>query len=155
MYMNDTSILLDNWDYRFLALARHIATWSKDPSRKLGAVAIGQNRQILATGYNGFPRGIDDDKERYNVREIKYKYVVHAEMNCIYNATENGVSLQDATVYVHGLPVCSECAKGLIQVGVERVVAFSKGTPKQWTESNILTTQLFEESGIQYDFAEV
>ena len=153
--MNDTSILLDNWDYRFLALARHIASWSKDPSRKLGAVAIGQNRQILATGYNGFPRGIDDDKERYNVREIKYKYVVHAEMNCIYNATENGVSLQDATVYVHGLPVCSECAKGLIQVGVERVVAFSKGTPEQWKESNILTTQLFEESGIHYDFAEV
>jgi len=155
MYMNDTLNLLDNWDYRFLALARHIASWSKDPSRKLGAVAIGQNRQILATGYNGFPRGIDDDKERYNVREIKYKYVVHAEMNCIYNATENGVSLQDATVYVHGLPVCSECAKGLIQVGVERVVAFSKGTPEQWKESNILTTQLFEESGIHYDFAEV
>jgi len=153
--MNDTLNLLDNWDYRFLALARHIASWSKDPSRKLGAVAIGQNRQILATGYNGFPRGIDDDKERYNVREIKYKYVVHAEMNCIYNATENGVSLQDATVYVHGLPVCSECAKGLIQVGVERVVAFSKGTPEQWKESNILTTQLFEESGIHYDFAEV
>jgi len=153
--MNDTLNLLDNWDYRFLALARHIASWSKDPSRKLGAVAIGQNRQILATGYNGFPRGIEDDKERYNVREIKYKYVVHAEMNCIYNATENGVSLQDATVYVHGLPVCSECAKGLIQVGVERVVAFSKGTPEQWKESNILTTQLFEESGIHYDFAEV
>jgi len=150
MYMKDTSILLDNWDYRFLALARHIATWSKDPSRQLGAVAIGQNRQILATGYNGFPRGIDDDPERYNIREIKYKYVVHAEMNCIYNATENGVSLMDSTIYVHGLPVCSECAKGLIQVGVERVVAFSKDTPAQWLESTELTKELFEEAGILY-----
>lgn len=153
--MRDTSILLDKWDERFLALAWQIGTWSKDPSRQLGAVAIGQNRQILATGYNGFPRGIADDEDRYNVREIKYKYVVHAEMNCIYNATENGVSLLDSTIYVHGLPVCSECAKGLIQVGVERVVAFSKDTPPQWVESTNFTKQLFEEANIHYDCIEV
>ena len=51
--------------------------------------------------------------------KTKYKYVVHAEMNLIYNATFNGISLDGSTVYVYGLPICSECAKGLIQVGVK------------------------------------
>ena len=153
--MRGTSILSSKWDDRFLALAWHVGTWSKDPSRKIGAVAIGPNRQILATGYNGFPRKILDDPQRYEMREIKYKYVVHAEMNLIYNATENGVSLHGSTVYVHGLPVCSECAKGLIQVGVSRVVAFSKESPERWIESTKLTNELFDEAGIQYDYAEV
>ena len=62
--MRGTSILSNKWDDRFLALAWHIGTWSKDPSRKIGAVAVAQNRQILATGYNGFPRNILDDPQR-------------------------------------------------------------------------------------------
>ena len=112
----------NNWDKKYIDLAKHIATWSKDPSTKIGAVAIGEKGQVLAQGYNGFPRGIDDSYDRLFTRETKYKYVVHAEMNCIYNATYNGVSLQGATIYISGLPVCSECAKGLIQVGIQRVV---------------------------------
>lgn len=144
-------ILSSNWDTRYLALAWHFGTWSKDPSRQIGAVAIGPKGEIIAQGYNGFPRGIEDTDERYEVREEKYKYVVHAEMNCIYNAASNGVSLKDSTVYVHGLPACSECAKGLIQVGVKRVMAFSKDTPERWIESNKLTEELFEEAGIEYE----
>ena len=140
-----------NWDTRYLALAWHFGTWSKDPSRQIGAVAIGSKGEIIAQGYNGFPRGIEDTDERYEVREEKYKYVVHAEMNCIYNAASNGVSLKDSTVYVHGLPACNECAKGLIQVGVKRVMAFSKDTPERWIESNKLTEELFKEAGIEYE----
>ncbi len=45
------------WDKRFLKLAREISTWSKDPSSKIGAVIVNDERRILATGYNGFPRG--------------------------------------------------------------------------------------------------
>ena len=149
--MRDTLILSSNWDTRYLALAWHFGTWSKDPSLQIGAVAIGPKGEIIAQGYNGFPRGIEDTDERYEVREEKYKYVVHAEMNCIYNAASNGVSLKDSTVYVHGLPACSECAKGLIQVGVKRVMAFSKDTPERWIESNKLTEELFEEAGIEYE----
>ena len=149
--MRDTLILSSNWDTRYLALAWHFGTWSKDPSRQIGAVAIGPKGEIIAQGYNGFPRGIEDTDERYEVREEKYKYVVHAEMNCIYNAASNGVSLKDSTVYVHGLLACSECAKGLIQVGVKRVMAFSKDTPERWIESNKLTEELFEEAGIEYE----
>lgn len=139
------------WDKRYISLAQEVSTWSKDPSTKIGAVAIGEKGQVLAQGYNGFPRGIIDTDERYYNRDKKYKYVVHAEMNCIYNATYNGVSLQGATIYISGLPVCSECAKGLIQVGVKRVVYKADAVPKKWADSGADTIELFREAGIEYD----
>lgn len=106
----------ENWNLRYLKLAKEISTWSKDPARQIGAVAIGDKGQVLAQGYNGFPRGIYDGAIRYNDKAVKHQYVVHAEQNVIYNATYNGVSLDGATLYVWGLPVCNECAKGIIQV---------------------------------------
>ena len=115
----------DKWISRYLTLAKDISTWSLDPSRKIGAVAVGSKGQILSQGYNGFPRGIKDTEERLNDREQKYKYVVHAEMNVIYNATFNGVALDGAHLFVYGLPVCSECAKGIIQVGVKKVYIYT------------------------------
>ena len=69
--------LLSKWDKRFINIAESVSTWSKDPSRKIGAIAV-RNRKILSTGYNGFPKGIEDTEARLNVREIKYQYVVHA-----------------------------------------------------------------------------
>ena len=91
---------LSKWDKRYIELAKQISTWSKDPSRKIGAVAVGSKGQILSQGYNGFPRGILDLQERYDNREVKYKHVVHAEMNVIYNATFSGVSLDGASLFV-------------------------------------------------------
>ena len=124
------------WDRKFLELAKHISTWSKDPSKKIGAVAVGQNRNILATGYNGFPKGIMDTEERLNDRETKYELVVHAEMNCIYNAVENGVSLKGSHLYVYGLPICHECAKGVVQVGIGRVIIEDTLCAEQrWSDS--------------------
>ena len=112
---------MDKWDYRFIKLAQHISQWSKDPSTQVGAVAI-KDRRILATGYNGFPKGIDDCCSDLKDRPTKLKLMVHGEMNMIFNAVEHGVKLKGSTVYVYGLPVCEDCFKGLIQVGVERVV---------------------------------
>ena len=142
------------WDKRFIALAQHIALWSKDPSRKIGAIAVGSKGQVLAQGYNGFPRGISDDVSMYNNKITKYQHVVHAEMNCIYNATYNGTSLDNSTLYIHGLPVCCECAKGIIQVGVKRVVTkeIDDSMPERWIESTALTKKMFDEAGIVYDF---
>jgi len=142
------------WDKRYIALAQHIALWSKDPSRKVGAIAVGSKGQVLAQGYNGFPRGISDSDTMYQNKVTKYQHVVHAEMNCIYNATYNGTSLDGATLYIHGLPVCSECAKGIIQVGVTRVVTkeIDDSMPERWVESTELTKKLFTEAGITYDF---
>jgi dCMP deaminase len=141
----------NKWDKRFLELAEKASEWSKDPSGKIGAVAIGKKGQVLSTGYNGFPRGIEDSEERYNDRPTKYKYVVHAEMNAIYNATYNGVSLDEATMYIVGLPCCSECAKGLIQVGIKRVVMKAQ-IAERWAESWKLTEQLFNETNIEWEF---
>ena len=146
--------MLNKWDKRFLGIAYEISTWSKDPSRKIGAIAV-RDRKILATGYNGFPKGIEDTEERYNDRETKYQYVVHAEMNCIYNAAENGISLRDSTLYIYGLPVCGDCALGIIQAGVSRVVAVSEGTPDRWVEAIGKTNEIFKEAGVDYDFTEV
>jgi dCMP deaminase len=143
---------MDKWDKRYLELAEQVSTWSKDPSRKIGAVAVGSKGQVLAQGFNGFPRGVLDNSDRYENREIKYKYVVHAEMNCIYNATYNGVSLDGATMYVHGLPVCSECAKGIIQVGIARIVMPKQDVPDTWYESWKLSMAMFEEAGVAWDF---
>ena len=145
---------IEKWDMRFLELADVISKWSKDPSRKIGAIAV-RDRKILATGYNGFPKGIEDTEARLRVREIKYQYVVHAEMNCIYNAAENGISLRDSTLYIYGLPVCGNCALGIIQAGVKRVVAISRNTPDRWKEAIGKTDEIFKEAGIKYEFAEV
>lgn len=143
------------WDNRFLNLAREISTWSKDPSAQIGAVIVNDDRRILATGYNGFPRGIQDNDWRYQDREVKYKYVVHAEMNAIYNATFNGISLNDSTLYVWGLPVCSECAKGVIQVGIRKIVMPKLDYPDRWVESFRKSRELFSEAGIEWYFLEV
>lgn len=145
--------LKHKWNQRYLNLAYEIAQWSKDPSKKIGAIAVGTKGQVLAQGYNGFPRGISHSAERLNDRELKYKYVVHAEMNLIYNASYNGTSLDGSTVYVTGLPVCSECAKGLIQVGVKQVIMPKQDdTPENWMKSFELTKELFEEAGVAWQF---
>jgi dCMP deaminase len=147
--------LLNKWDTRYLELAERVASWSKDPSRQIGAVAVGSKGQVLAQGFNGFPRGIVDTADRYNNREIKYKYVVHAEMNVIYNATYNGVSLDGSTLYVSGLPVCSDCAKGIIQVGISRVVMKEQNIPQHWAESWGMTAGMFDEANINWEFINV
>lgn len=153
--MKSISTLSNKWDIRYLNLAREVSTWSKDPSSKIGAVAIGEKKQVLATGYNGFPRGIADLEERYNNRELKYKYVVHAEQNVIYNATYNGISLDGSTLYVWGLPVCSSCALGVIQVGVKRVVMPNLEYPQRWVDSFQMTSELFKEANVVYEFIDM
>ena len=140
------------WDERYLDLAAGIAGWSKDPSRKIGAVAVGSKGNVLAQGFNGFPRGISDSPDRYEDRTRKYELVVHAEMNVIYNASYNGVSLDGSTLYVHGLPVCSDCAKGIIQVGIRRVVMRDQEIPVLWQQSWTKTEEMFNESGVRYEF---
>ena len=144
----------DKWDKRFLNLAKEIATWSKDPSTQVGAIAV-KDRKVLAQGYNGFPRKMKDLEDRYNNREEKYTYIVHAEKNVIYNATYNGASLKDSTMYVYGLPVCSDCAKGIIQVGIKRVVMLEMIVPEKWRESFRNTKHMFDEAGVKYEFIKI
>tara|TARA_R110000803_G_scaffold53449_2_gene109699 strand:+ start:2489 stop:2947 length:459 start_codon:yes stop_codon:yes gene_type:complete len=145
----------EKWDKRFLSLAQQVAGWSKDPSTRVGAIAVNSIGSVVAQGYNGFPRGIEDTELRYNDRELKYRYVVHAEMNCIFNAAWNGSSLDGCTLYVWPLPACHECAKGIIQSGIERVVSPDFADPftrERWRDSTDQTLEMFQEAGIDYDF---
>lgn len=145
----------DKWDYRFMSIAEEISTWSKDPSSKIGAVIVNDDKRILATGYNGFPKGIEDTEERLNNREQKYPLIVHAEMNCLMNALYSGVSVRGATLYVYGLPVCAECTKSVIQSGINRVVVAtdsSKDVPQKWVDQwNNLSKPMYIEAGIETD----
>ena len=143
----------NKWDIRYLKLAKEVSTWSKDPSSQIGAVAIGHKGQVLSQGYNGFARGVREDLvSRWEIKEHKYKFIVHAEMNAIYNATYNGVSLDGATLYIWGLPCCSDCAKGVIQVGIKRVVMPQKNYPDYWIESFKLSETMFREAGVEHEY---
>ena len=113
-----------------MRLAREVSSWSKDPSTKVGAVLV-RDRRIVATGYNGFPRGMVDD-ERLQVRNIKYKRVIHAEMNAVLFAGPDGA--RGATVYIYGMRgPCNNCSKHLIQAGIRRVVCCGPEPRDDWS----------------------
>ena len=144
---------MSSWHNRWFGLARHVSFWSKDPSTKVGAVIVDDNQRMLSMGWNGFPRGVQDSQDRLDDRNLKYKMVVHAEANAIYNAGFNGVSLKGSTMYVHGLPCCNECAKAIIQSGVKRVIMdWPPGENRsEWVESFKITSMMFDESGVKYE----
>lgn len=148
------------WTNRFLRIAREVSTWSKDPSTRVGVVAVSTEGKILSTGYNGFPSKLDDKECRLVDRETKYAYTVHGEMNCIYNAASNGVSLKNSTMFVYGLPVCSECCKGVIQSGVSRVVCMYdrkkiEVDDNKWGRSLILSKAMFDEAGVVVEILDI
>jgi dCMP deaminase len=137
----------DWWDRFFFGLAAYVASASKDPSTKTGVVLVDAKRRVVGTGYNGFPRGVEDTDERLNDRPTKYKLVVHAEANAILNATAD---LPGATAYVFPWPPCASCAGLLIQAGVARVVAPAP-TPEQvkrWGADFDLMRSMFLEAGV-------
>ncbi|MGL6009291.1 MAG: deoxycytidylate deaminase [Culicoidibacterales bacterium] len=114
-----------NWDQYFMGIALLSAQRSKDPSTQVGACIVNQKQRIVGIGYNGFPYGCHDDEfpwEREgDVLETKYPYVVHAELNAILNSSEN---LSGACLYVSLFP-CNECAKAIIQSGIQELVYMS------------------------------
>lgn len=146
-----TSDLLTKWDKRYLDMACMTSAWSKDPRTQIGAVIVGNNREILSQGYNGFPRGVRDNAERYDDRVTKHRYVVHAELNAILNAARNGTSVAGCTLYINGLPPCNECAKAIIQSGIKRVVSRIEGEPDdKWMLAWEASRQMFDEAQISY-----
>ena len=120
------------WNGYFMQMAYLAATKSKDPSTKVGAVITSPDHSILSTGFNGLPRGVNDDPkifERHNQRPSKYSWYEHAERNAIYNSVRvGGASLLDSTLYTPGLP-CADCARGIIQSGIRNIIIH-----KEWRE---------------------
>ena len=132
------------WDQRYLYLAGHIATWSKDPSTQCGAV-ITDGHRIISTGFNGFPQGIEDD-ERLDVRGTKYEMVIHAEINAILFAKQD---LHGCTIYTYPYQPCSRCASVIIQSGIRRVVT-TRQIPGRWQESFEIANGLFNEANTEF-----
>lgn len=143
------------WDKRFLELARHIATWSKDPSTKVGAVIVNDDKLVVGLGYNGFPRGVTDDEERLANRQLKYPLMVHAEINALFMAGERA---KGSTLYVYPTfmlpPVCSECCKAAIQSGIKEIVGYdvpvSEELIARWKDSIEVSRLMCNEAGILY-----
>ena len=139
----------EHWHRRFLALSEQIATWSKDPSRGVGAVIVSPSKQIVSTGFNGLPRGVEDRPERLE-RPVKYDLIVHAEMNAIIQCARNGVSPIGCTIYSSFSP-CVHCAIAIAQAGLKRVITYRLDEDdERWVESIGKAVTVFEETGIEY-----
>lgn len=111
-------MLSDKWVERFAALAGHVATWSKDPRTKVGAVIVDPETKLVhGMGYNGFARGVHDTHERWHHRETKYKFVIHAERNALDNVT---APVKGCFLFVTLYP-CAACAAAMIQNGIARI----------------------------------
>lgn len=127
-----------------MELATHIASWSKDPSTKVGAVIVSLDRAGVVFGYNGFPRGIADTDTRLMDRNLKYPLTIHAEVNALLQATG---SLHGHTLYCT-LACCAPCAMQIIQKGIARVVTPPLVTTSPWFASQKLAVEMFTEAGI-------
>jgi dCMP deaminase len=110
----------ERWYTYFFDIARTVAKQSKDPSTQVGAIVVDTNHRIVATGYNGFPKGCDDNPELYADRNYKLKHVCHAEANCVCQAASSGQSFQGGIIFITLRP-CVECAKLIIQSGIKEV----------------------------------
>lgn len=132
------------WDGRFMQMAELVASWSKDPSTKVGAVVVRPDRTIASVGYNGFPRGVMDQIDRYANRKVKYQLVVHAEANAILNAKGPVVG---HTLYGTLFPCC-ECAKLIIQAGIKEMIVPSLERLPRYEESMKASELMFREAGI-------
>ena len=142
--------MLDTWDKRFLEVAQLVSTWSKDPGTRVGAVLV-LDRRIIATGYNGFPHGIEDTAERYNDRDTKLQLTVHAEVNSILNAAKSGAQTKGATLYVTFAP-CVNCCTALVQAGIARVVCPTvESAPERWQANFSAGRSVLEEAGVILD----
>ena len=135
------------WDTRFLGLAAHISSWSKDPSSQVGAVITDGNR-IISVGYNGFAAGVKDSPERLENRHCKLNLTIHAEENAMIFAKRD---LTDCTVYVTH-PPCPRCASKLVQEEVKRIVFLTPSADflSRWKDDIELSYQMYEEAGIEH-----
>ena len=140
------------WNEYFLGIAEQVKLKSKDQSTQIGAVIVGVDNEVLSTGYNSFPRGMDDSKQERQERPEKYFWFEHAERNAIYNAARIGVSLKNSKIFItSGLP-CMDCARGIVNSGITTVYCKKVCTTKnkeKWVESQTKSLQLLNECGVK------
>ncbi|MFV0381753.1 MAG: deoxycytidylate deaminase [Breznakia sp.] len=137
------------WDEYFMGLAHLSALRSKDPATQVGACIVSPDKKVVGIGYNGLPKGCDDDVFPWGKTgsslETKYPFVVHAELNAILNS---GTDLRGCSVYVSLFP-CNECAKAIIQSGIRRVI-YEKDKYHH-SESNKASRKMFDAANVAYE----
>lgn len=137
-----------SWDEYFMGVAILSSYRSKDPSTKVGACIVNEDKRIIGIGYNGFPFGCSDDEFPWGKEgkdlDTKYPYVVHAEPNAILNST---TSLKGSTLYVTLFP-CNECAKLIIQSGIKHIIYMDDKYKDN--DNNIASRKMFDAAGVTY-----
>ncbi len=143
------------WTDYFLNLAENVKLKSKDNSTQIGAVIVGEDNEVLSTGYNSFPRGLHDNLQERQERPEKYFWMVHAELNAILNAARVGTKLKNSTIYItSGIP-CVDCAKSIVNAGIKTVYCKKVCTTKnkeKWEESQKRSIQLLKECEVSIYF---
>lgn len=136
---------------KFMAEVEYKAgLWSKDPRAKVCALVIDPNGlQILSTGYNGIPRGVPENPERWSREDgEKYFWVEHAERNAIYNASRRGVTIENSVLICNKYP-CADCARAIIQCGISCVYTHNPDMSNtRWSKSWECASTMFKESGV-------
>ena len=139
--------MIISWEDYFMGLAHLSALRSKDPNTQVGACIIDNDKKVVSIGYNGMPRGCDDNEFPWgregDFLDTKYAFVVHAELNAILNSPR---SVKDCTLYVSLFP-CNECAKAIIQSGIKKVVYESD--KYDGTDNNTASKKMLEEAGVE------
>ena len=143
-----------NWDEYFINIAEQVKLKSKDKRTQIGVVVVGKDNEIVSTGYNSFPRGINDNLNERQERPEKYFWFEHAERNAIYNAARIGVSTLGTTMYMTCGMSCSDCARAIINSGVSKIVLRKgKGAKgNKWNESAERSMKMFEEAGVIVEY---
>ena len=131
-----------SWDEWYMELAEFWTHRSKDPKRKVGAI-ITLDNYCIGTGFNGFPRNIEDTKARLADKVIKNMIMIHAEENALRVAGHRG-----DTCYVTYFP-CAPCLGKLSQAGITRVVVPKLESDTKWNQGLVL--ELAEEAGIDVE----
>ena len=139
-----------DWIETFIKLAKEIANRSKDPNSQVGACIVDCNNRVVSLGYNGFPDGCSDDvfpwsreSKNNSILDVKYTYVVHAELNAILNSKRD---ISGCAIFVTMFP-CHECCKAIIQSGIQQVVY--ETDKYENTESVIASKFMFHKSGVK------
>jgi dCMP deaminase len=144
----------ESWDDYFFKLVEVIKSKSKDRSTQVGCIVVSPSHAPLSTGYNGFPRGVNDDVDERHERPAKYKWMEHAERNAIYNAVREGIQLEGGVIYQSWIP-CTDCARAIIQSGIKEVVLDGRGYEEKkayweerWKEDCDISKEMLREAGV-------
>jgi len=145
----------ESWDEFFIGLAKYVERKSKDRTTKVGCVIVGPDNEVRSIGYNGFPRGVNDDITGRHERPAKYLWTEHSERNALYNCARVGIPTKGCKIYQGFIP-CADCARGIIQSGINEVIVDGddwdskvESWKQRWKEHTDCSIEMLGEAGVK------